>query len=90
MHTRNVNIRTAAQESSRKMGEGQDTVSVARTLVETVDDLKEGVTVSLSEVNRYGDVQAEIRTHGRLNWRAWSFEPDFLVDLERNLRDVQQ
>lgn len=90
MHTRNVNVRTAAQESSRKMGEGQDTVSVARTLVETVDDLKEGVTVSLSEVNRYGDVQAEIRAHGRLNWRAWSFEPDFLVDLERNLRDVQQ
>ena len=90
MHTRNVNVRTAAQESSRKMGEGQDTVSVARTLVETVDDLKEGVTVSLSEVNRYGDVQAEIRNHGRLNWRAWSFEPDFLVDLERNLRDVQQ
>ena len=90
MHTRNVNVRTAAQESSRKMGEGQDIVSVTRARIAAADDLKEGVTVTVSEMNRYGDVQAEIRTHGLLNWRAWSFEPDFLADMERNLRYVQQ
>jgi hypothetical protein len=36
-----------------------------------------GVTV---DVSRYGDVQVEIRTNGTLNWRAWSFEPDFLLN----------
>ncbi|HDR2795223.1 TPA: hypothetical protein QCK11_004156 [Enterobacter asburiae] len=89
MHTQNVNVKTAAQESSRKMGEGQGTVAVAREYVAQATALKEGVTVTLSEVNRYGDIQAEIRTHGLLNWRAWSFEADFLSDLKRNLRDVQ-
>ncbi|WP_336996822.1 hypothetical protein [Leclercia sp. UBA7405] len=90
MHTRNVNVRTAAQESSRKMGEGQGIAGITRDRVAQMADLKEGVTVTVSEMNRYGDVQAEIRTHGLLNWRAWSFEPDFLADLERNLRYVQQ
>ena len=90
MHTRNVNVRTAAQESSRKMGEGLGIAGITRDRVAQVADLKEGVTVTVSEMNRYGDVQAEIRTHGLLNWRAWSFEPDFLADLERNLRYVQQ
>lgn len=33
MHTRNVNVKTAAQESSRKMGEEQNPVSVAREWV---------------------------------------------------------
>lgn len=89
MHTRNVNVNTAAPESSRKMGEGQDTVTVAREYVAQATALKEGVTVTLSEVNRYGDIQAEIRTHGLLNWRAWSFEADFLSDLKRKLQDVQ-
>ncbi len=45
--------------------------------------LKAGVTVTLSDVSRYGDVQVEIRTNGTLNWRAWSFEPDFLFELKR-------
>jgi hypothetical protein len=48
-----------------------------------------GVTVTLSDVSRYGDVQVEIRTNGTLNWRAWSFEPDFLFELKRNLQYVQ-
>ncbi|MDK4552295.1 hypothetical protein OQ853_23785 (plasmid) [Enterobacter roggenkampii] len=43
----------------------------------------------LSDVSRYGDVQVEIRTNGTLNWRAWSFEPDFLFELKRNLQYVQ-
>lgn len=90
MHTRNVNVRTAAHESSRKMGEGQDLASVTRECVAQVADLKEGVTVTVSEVSRYGDVQVEIRHNGLLRWRAWSFEPGFLPDLDCNLRDVQQ
>ncbi|WP_254797923.1 hypothetical protein [Enterobacter sp. JMULE2] len=57
MHTRNVNVKTAAQESSRKMGEGQDLASVTRERVAQVADLKEGVTVTVSDVSRYGDVQ---------------------------------
>jgi hypothetical protein len=89
MHTRNVNVKTAAQESSRKMGEGQNTVAIAREYVAQATSLKAGVTVTLSEVNRCGDIQVEIRTHGLLNWRAWSFEPDFVSDLKRNLKDVQ-
>jgi len=41
------------------------------------------------DVSRYGDVQVEIRTNGTLNWHAWSFEPDFLIELKRNLQYVQ-
>lgn len=78
MHTRNVNVKTAAQESSRKMGEEQNPVSVAREWVAQATSLKAGVTIILSDVSRYGDVQVEIRTNGTLNWHAWSFEPDFL------------
>ena len=89
MHTRNVNVKTAAQESSRKMGEGQNPVSVAREWVAQATALKAGVTVTVSDVSRYGDVQVEIRTNGTLNWRAWSFEPDFLFELKRNLQYVQ-
>jgi hypothetical protein len=40
--------------------------------------LKAGVTVTLSDVSRYGDVQVEIRTNGTLNWRAWSLPEYFL------------
>ena len=80
---------TAAQESSRKMGEEQNPVSVAREWVAQATSLKAGVTVTLSDVSRYGDVQVEIRTNGTLNWRAWSFEPDFLFELKRNLQYVQ-
>ncbi|HHD7462691.1 TPA: hypothetical protein ACOVJK_001668 [Klebsiella oxytoca] len=39
--------------------------------------LKAGVSVTLSDVSRHGDVQVEIRTNRTLNRRAWSFEPDF-------------
>ncbi|MFK8940656.1 hypothetical protein, partial [Enterobacter sp. 01-M-03-SI-ECC_S142] len=79
----------AAQESSRKMGEEQNPVSVAREWVAQATSLKAGVTVTLSDVSRYGDVQVEIRTNGTLNWHAWSFEPDFLLELKRNLQYVQ-
>ena len=44
MHTRNVNVKTAAQESSRKMGEEQNPVSVAREWVAQATSLKAGVT----------------------------------------------
>ena len=90
MHTRNVNVKTAAQESSRKMGEGQNLAAVARERVAGSINLKKGVTVTIAEVDLYGDVQVEIRTNGLLNWRAWSFEPDFIADLDRNLRYVEQ
>jgi len=89
MHTRNVNVKTAAPESSRKIGEEQNPVSVAREWVAQATSLKDGVTVTLSDVSRYGDVQVEIRTNGTLNWRDWSFEPDFLFELKRNLQYVQ-
>jgi hypothetical protein len=85
--TRNVNVKTAAQESSRKMGEEQNPVSVAREWVAQATSLKAGSPSS--DVSRYGDVQVEIRTNGTLNWRAWSFEPDFLFELKRNLQYVQ-
>jgi len=89
MHTRNVNVKTAAQESSRKMEEEQNLVSVAKEWVAQATALKAGVTVTVSDVSRYGDVQVEIRTNGTLNWRAWSFQPDFLFELKRNLQYVQ-
>ncbi|MGK0602955.1 hypothetical protein [Yokenella regensburgei] len=75
MNTQNVNVRTAAPESSRKMGEDTATdLSAIRELIcNYSDDLKKGVQVTTSEVSRYGDVQVEIRTNGLLNWRAWSF-----------------
>ena len=60
MHTRNVNVKTAAQESSRKMGEEQNPVSVAREWVAQATSLKAGVTVTLSDASRYGDVQVEL------------------------------
>ncbi|BCP72624.1 hypothetical protein [Enterobacter asburiae] len=86
MHTRNVNVKTAAQESSRKMGEEQNPISVAREWVAQATSLKAG---GHRDVSRYGDVQVEIRTNGTLNWHAWSFEPDFLIELKRNLQYVQ-
>lgn len=52
-------------------------VSVARELVAQAASLKAGVSVTLSDVSRHGDVQVEIRTNRTLNRRAWSFEPDF-------------
>lgn len=51
MHTRNVNVKTAAQESSRKMGEEQNPVSVAREWVAQATSLKAGVTVSRYQVH---------------------------------------
>ncbi|EOC0003178.1 hypothetical protein FZI24_09355 [Cronobacter sakazakii] len=84
------NVNTAAQESSRKMGGAKNVVSVAHELVAQASALKAGVTVTVSEVSSYGDVQVEIRTNGKLNWRAWSFEPDFLFELKRNLQYVQR
>ena len=91
MHTRNVNVRTAAQESSSKMGaEKAPELSAIQMLIDGHSSgLREGVNITVSEVSRYGDVQVEIRTNGFLNWRAWSFEPDFMSDLEKNLRFVQ-
>jgi hypothetical protein len=89
MHTRNVNVKTAAQESSGKMEEEQNLVSVAKEWVAQATALKAGVTVTVSDVSRYGDVQVEIRTNGTLNWRARSFQPDFLFELKRNLQYVQ-
>jgi hypothetical protein len=82
-HRRNQDAHTKRQrqnrrsESSRKMGEEQNPVSVAREWVAQATSLKAG---SPSDVSRYGDVQVEIRTNGTLNWRAWSFEPDFLLN----------
>ncbi len=90
MNTQNVNIKTAAQESSRKIGGGQSIESALRKRVAQEINLREGVEITVADVNRYGDVQVEIRTHGLLNWRAWSFEPDFLTDLESNIRNVQK
>jgi uncharacterized protein (DUF4415 family) len=47
MHTRNVNVKTA-QESSRKMEEEQNLVSVAKEWVAQATALKAGVTVTVS------------------------------------------
>jgi hypothetical protein len=91
----NQDAHTKRQRQNRRSrifqedGEGQNTVAIARECVAQATSLKAGVTVTLSDVNRYGDIQVEIRTHGLLNWRAWSFEPDFVFDLKRNLKDVQ-
>ncbi|WP_232964401.1 hypothetical protein [Enterobacter hormaechei] len=79
----------AARELTREMEEEQNPVSVAKEWVAQATALKEGVTVTVSDVSRYGDVQVEIRTNGTLNWRAWSFQPDFLFELKRNLQYVQ-
>ncbi|ENA0508926.1 hypothetical protein ABK735_21065 [Enterobacter kobei] len=89
MNTQNVNVKTAGEETAGRCGEEQNPVSVAREWVAQATVLKAGVTVTLSDVSRYGDVQVEIRTNGTLNWRAWSFEPDFLFELKRNLQYVQ-
>ncbi len=92
MNTQNVNVKTAAHESSRKMG-GEDLRVTADQISALLDvcsgRFKKGVTVSMADVSRYGDIQVEIRVEGRLDWRAWSFEPDFLTDLERHLSQVK-
>jgi hypothetical protein len=91
----NQDAHTKRQRQNRRSrifqedGEEQNPVSVAREWVAQATSLKAGVTVTLSDVSRYGDVQVEIRTNGTLNWRAWSFEPDFLFELKRNLQYVQ-
>lgn len=93
MHTRNVNIRTATQESSGKMG-GKDTpeenARLARILIRKLNRLQDGITVFTASASAEGDVQTEIRRFGVLVWHAWSFEPDFLTRLEANLLRVQQ
>lgn len=59
----------AARELTREMGEEQTPVSVAREWVAQATSLKAGITVTLSDVSRYGDVQVESRTNGTLNRR---------------------
>ncbi|MDD7997459.1 hypothetical protein [Kosakonia radicincitans] len=93
MHTHNVNVKTATEESSRKMG-GKDTPEEnarrARILLRKLNRLQEGITVFTASASAKGDVQIEIRRFGVLVWHAWSFEPDFLTRLEANLLSVQQ
>ena len=90
MHTQNVN--TAAQESSRKMVENTPNTlkEHAQALIEAHRCLAEGMTVTIADISRHGDVQVEIRKFGQLDWRAWSFEPGFLADLERQLMAAEQ
>ncbi|NCF08722.1 hypothetical protein [Kosakonia sp. MH5] len=91
MHTHN--IKTAAQESSRKMGEKdtpEENARQARNLIRKLNRLQDGITVFTASVSAEGDVQIEIRRFGVLVWHAWSFEPDFLSHLEANLLSVQQ
>ncbi|WP_239649146.1 hypothetical protein, partial [Kosakonia radicincitans] len=92
-HTHNVNVKTATEESSRKMG-GKDTPEEnarrARILLRKLNRLQEGITVFTASASAKGDVQVEIRRFGVLVWHAWSFEPDFLTRLEANLLSVQQ
>ena len=93
MHTRNVNVKTATEESSGKMG-GKDTsqenACLARILIRKLNRLQDGITVFTASASAEGDVQVEIRRFGVLVWHAWSFEPDFLTRLEANLLSVQQ
>jgi hypothetical protein len=92
MHTRNVNVKTAAQESSGRCEESKtiDLTTIREMVRQYSIALKDGVEVTQSEVSRYGDVQIEIRQNGGLVWRAWSFQPDFMWELESNLELVQQ
>ncbi len=53
MHTRNVNVKTAAQESSRKMGEEQNPISVAREWVAQATSLKAGVTAMCPDTETF-------------------------------------
>jgi hypothetical protein len=43
-----------------------------------------------SGASRHGDVQVEIRRFEAVIWHGWSFQPDFLKELESHLRDVAQ
>lgn len=92
MHTHNINVRTAAQESSGRCDQNtsEENALQARALILKLDQVQEGVTVTVANITRYGDVQVEIRRNGFLDWHAWSFEPAFLADLESNLLRVQQ
>ncbi|WP_130100545.1 hypothetical protein [Siccibacter turicensis] len=90
MHTQKV--KTAAPESSRKMVENTPKVlkERAQALIDAHRCLAKGMTVTIADISRHGDVQVEIRKLGQLDWRAWSFEPDFLADLERQLIAAEQ
>jgi hypothetical protein len=91
MHTRNVNVKTATEESSgrwincvcRKCSGGSITdTSVQRSATRCdCDDVG---------ASRHGDVQVEIRRFEAVIWHGWSFQPDFLKELESHLRDVAQ
>ena len=87
MHTQNVNVKVAGEETAGRWG--GNPVITAKHLIRQGGDLPDGVTLFCACVSRHGDIQVEIRKHGSLVWRAWSFEPEFLPDLERNLRDVR-
>ncbi|ENU1174243.1 TPA: hypothetical protein RKY22_005631 [Klebsiella michiganensis] len=92
MHTRNVNVKTATEESSRKMGvtASVENAHAAALLIRQYSVLQPGVTVMTSGASRHGDVQIEIRRFEAVIWHGWSFQPDFLKELESHLRDVGQ
>ncbi|MFK3662786.1 hypothetical protein ACI2I2_20110 [Scandinavium sp. NPDC088450] len=92
MNTRNVNVTTAAPESSRKMGEDNsaERECIAGLIALYSRSLQTGFRIVSSDLSRCGDVQIEIFRYGLLAWRALSSEPDFMADLKRYLLRVQR
>jgi hypothetical protein len=52
--------------------------------------LKPGVTACVLNTDRYGEQQYAIYRDDCLYWRAWTYEPGFLADLERYLSEMQK
>ncbi|MGE6471018.1 DUF905 family protein [Serratia proteamaculans] len=90
MHTQNV--KTAAHESSERWGEskGDLLLQIHNIYVRAQSRLMQGYALSQSEPTRDGDHQITLRKQGELVWRGWTFERDFLGDLQRYIGEATE
>jgi len=90
MHTQNV--KTAAPESSERWGEskGDFLITVHNLLVKAQRCLKQGYVLSEGNLTRDGDHHVSLYKNGDLLWLGWTFERDFLADLQRYIGEATE
>ncbi|WP_157783417.1 DUF905 family protein [Serratia plymuthica] len=90
MNKREVNVKTATRKSPERWEEGTVSIEIqAKKIIESVQNkLKEGYSISIAASSQYGQ-QIELRREGQMVWRAWTFEPDFIADLNQQIGFVK-